>query len=143
MTDLNDILDTKGSDFKRPPLAPTGTYLCTIQKREFGKSSKKQTPYVRYTYINPIPQDDIEPEDLADIDLSKRTFRDDFYLTEDATYRVREHGEICGVDPDLSIREIIEEVVAKQVLVSVVQVPSMREGSDDMYNEVRGYAAVE
>ena len=67
----------------------------------------------------------------------------DFYLTEDATYRVREHGELCGVDPDLSIREIIEECIGKQVLVSVVQVPSQREGSDDMYNEVRGYAAVE
>lgn len=140
MTDLRSLLDTKGSEFERPPLLPVGTYGSTVLAREFGKSSKKQTPYVRFSYGNLRPGDDVEMEDLEGVDLGKRTMRSDFYLTENAVFMLREHAELLGIDTEQSLGEIIEEVVGKDVNLYIAQVPSTREGSSDMFNEIRGFS---
>ena len=71
MPDFNALLNADPTTFERPPTIPEGEYLAVIKSREFGKSAKKQTPFVRFHYGILQALDSVPEEALADIELSK------------------------------------------------------------------------
>lgn len=137
-----EILSRPVESAERPKPLPAGTYRLQITGFEYGSSSKKQTPYVRFNYSVVSPMQDVNTEQLAGIDLAAKKLRDDFYLTADALYRLREYLE-KKLNLNVSGRPFgacIAEVPGKTVIASVVQNPSQREGDDSIYNEISGYA---
>lgn len=121
---LRDLLSRPADGFKAPPPLPAGTYYGTISGTEYGESREKKTPYVRFTVKLMSPGQDIEPSMLEGIDLSRRDQRVDFFLTEDAVFRLVEFARTCNIAPEgRALSEIIQELgMGAAVKVDVVQV---------------------
>jgi hypothetical protein len=82
------------------------------------------------------------PEDaLEGIDLSKLKPRDDFYLTEDAMFRLREFFEMVGAVEN-STRESIEACIGKQVVATFGHTQSQRDPTR-VFSEIRSYSRAE
>jgi hypothetical protein len=141
MPDFNSLLDADPTSFERPPTLPEGEYLASIRAQEFGKSAQKQTPYVRFHYSIIQALDSVPQEALVDIDLSKAKMRDDFYITEDAMFRLRELFEIVDAVEN-STRESVAACVGKQVVITIGHSTSQKDPTRT-FAEIRSYAKAE
>lgn len=142
MPDFSHLLKRPADSFRKPPTLPAGTYDGLIMPGfELAESSQKKTPYVRFQVRLTAPGADIEPSSLLDetgqpIDISRRTYRLDFYLTDDATYRFNEFCESVGVDyRGRSLEQLFPEVCTKAVKVTLVQ--RMGQDGKEMFNEIK------
>lgn len=144
MVELNSLLNVSADSIKAPPRAPQGTYKALISKYEFGKSAKKSTPLVKFHYTQLQPQADISQDALTvagqPIDIGKLKLSDDFYLTEDALYRLVEYLKKLGIKTEgRNLGELIPEAVNRPVMFYVTQSPSTKPGSTDVYSEITSY----
>lgn len=141
MPDFNALLDADPTSFERPPTLPEGEYLAVIKGSEFGKSAQKQTPYVRFHYSILQALESVPQEALADVDLGKAKMRDDFYITEDAMFRLREFFEIIDA-VESNTRESVNAAIGKNVVITVGHSPN-RNDPTKFYAEIRGYSRAE
>lgn len=119
---FKDLLSTKLDDVKAPSALPEGTYHGTISSFEYGDNNKNKTPYVRFALKFHSTSDDVDPKDLADIDLASRKLSTDFYLTPDARWRLKEFLVSLGLKTDGgSFDELIPEAVGGSVIAYVTQ----------------------
>lgn len=133
--DFKSLLQKPADSFKKPPTWPGGTYHGKVKLTEFGESSQKKTPYLRVIAQPYAAGEDVDQAALEslNIDMSKRTFRDDFYLTEDALYRLTEFMHTCGINTDgRSHMECIPEIGGSDVLITVLMKPT--DDNTDFYN---------
>lgn len=116
------LLDEAPTEINRPKPLPQGTYLCTVTGWETGESSKKKTPFVRFSLLVIAADDDVDAEELeASGGFEGKTLRTDYYITADAVYRLDEFHEHCGLDitDEVSRKMRNDEVVNTQVKVYV------------------------
>jgi hypothetical protein len=149
MADFNAILNKGVEEAERPKPLPAGTYRAKIEGHEFGESRQKGTPYCRVR-LNPIEaQDDVDGEQLDEVlkqtdgDLSKKLVSSDFYLTEQAMWRLREFMEnTLGIKTSgRTFAETIPEMDGMTCLVSITH-QSSQDGKET-YANVSGFAADE
>lgn len=107
---LQELLGKPAESFVPPPVLPVGTYAFVVLKHEFGESSKKKTPYVRFHCRPQAAQDDVDQEALAAYGPFNKELRLDFYLTEDALFRINEFMEKLGMNTKTSLVELIQSV---------------------------------
>jgi len=139
--DFSNLLTKPVDTIERPPVLPAGHYFGSVAKYEFGESSQKKTPYLRVHVQLHSPDADIDPESIAKIDLSKRTLRSDFFLTEDALYRLKDFLISCEVKTEgRTLNEVIPEIINAQVKAQVTITPS-QDGSD-FYNNIKTLSGV-
>lgn len=120
--DFSKLLSKKADDCKPPPLLPDGTYKAVVGKYEFGTSTNKGTPFVKYQLQFIGAEDDVDETALAEIDLSKVQKSASFYLTESADYRFIDFCKSCGIKTEgMALNELIPEVTGQTVLVPVTQ----------------------
>lgn len=119
--DFSSLLNKPTDDIKRPPSLPAGSYFGIIEKHAFDESREKKTPYVSYTVkLTGEYGEDVDLEAVQGIEISKRTMRKDFYLTEDALWRLKEFLESCNIPmAGRSLGETIPEAVNCRVLCEV------------------------
>ena len=133
--DFKSLLSKPSDDITKPKPLPAGTYNGMVSKYEFGESKEKKTPYVRFFLTVHSAGEDIDPADIEGIDLTKKQLRRDFYLTDDALYRLKEFAVSIGVEATgRSLGEMIPDCVNAQVLIAVTQRNS-QDGSE-IYNDV-------
>lgn len=121
---FNALLDKQMGSVEKPKPFPEGPYNLLIIKREFGESQQKKTPYVRFEFRVVSPGAGVDQELLAHakIDFSKRTMREDFYLTDDALFRLTDFLQnALGLPSDLSTRLAVEQAVNRAVIGHVKQ----------------------
>ena len=138
------ILDRPASEIERPKPIPAGTYTALVKGLpEFGESSQKKTPYARFTFELIAAGDDIDQEALEEMGgIGGKTLRNDYYLTEDALWRIKQFAEDCGVDPEgLTVGQMLEYANGAQVQVVVRHEPA-RDGSDNIFARVAKTAPV-
>lgn len=130
--DLVKLLSKLLDDVKRPSAWPAGTYLGTISKFEFGDNNKNNTPYARFTVKVTAAGPGLEPSELEGIDLTKgREFRKDFYLTEDADWRLKEFIESVGVPTaGRTFAETVPECANAQVQLEIIQQNSTKNAEE-------------
>lgn len=130
--DFAKLLSKPLDDVKKPPAWPAGTYLGTISKFEFGDNNKNNTPYARFTVKVTAAGPGLEASELEGIDLTKgREFRKDFYLTEDADWRLKEFIESVGVSTTgRTFAETVPECANAQVQLEIVQQNSTRNAEE-------------
>lgn len=139
--DFKTLLSKPMDTVEKPKPLPAGTYNGSVQKYEFMESKEKKTPYARMHMSVHSAGADVDPDSLAGVDLSKKTLRKDFYLTDDAAYRLKDFIESCGVQTaGRTIGETIPELLNAQVLIDVTQRPS--EDGSDIFNDVRSVRGV-
>jgi hypothetical protein len=136
MVDFSKLLSKPLDDIAKPKPLPVGTYTGVISAYEYKESNnEKKTPYVRFSIKVTGATDDIDSSDLDGVDVAKKLLRKDFYLTDDAQYRVKEFLESAGISTSgRSLGETIPDAVNLPVLVGVTQ----RSGQDgtEIYNDV-------
>ena len=135
MPDFSQLLRKPAGEAKKPPVLPMGDYPAVVRGFEFGDQNRNKTPYVRFqTSLQDWPKDSsdewtvVDGEGNAtvvckdDVDLSKRSMRKDFFLTEDSLWRFDEFIRSCGINPNGRMyEEIIPEIVGQPVLAEVTQ----------------------
>lgn len=112
---------------EKPPLLPMGTYLGMIQGHRFDESRDKKTPFVEFEVKLLAAEADVDQAALAEIkDLSKRTQRVTFYLTDDSLFRLREFLEnhVKLNCKGRGFGEVIPETTNQQIKVHIKHVPS-------------------
>lgn len=97
--DFSGILDRAAGSIERPPTMPMGQYIWKIKGLpEYDKSAQKKTPYAEYTCV-PTKALDTVDEEALEACLNRKTGKKllsdmvqklTFYLTEDATFRLKE-----------------------------------------------------
>ncbi len=140
--DFRTLLSKPMDEIEKPKPLPAGTYYGTITDHKFDVSAQKRTPYVRFTVTLDSAGDNIDPSDLEGIDLAKKTQRKDYYLTEDALYRVKAMLESLGITTEgRALGECIPETRNARVMVEITQ----RNSSDgkDIYTDVADLVGVE
>lgn len=100
MTEVNfaDLLNVQVDTAERPKSFPIGNYQAIIAGHEFGTSSRKGTPFVRFFCKLVGPSEDVDEEIFEEVGgmealQARKPLRLDFYLTGDAMYRLREFLE--------------------------------------------------
>ena len=134
MVDFSALLRKPAGQAKKPPALPAGDFPGLIKSHEVGDSNKNKTPYVRFmVQLTGWPADapaewkdaDGNTVQQADFDLSKRQMRRDFYLTDDALWRLDEFLRSCGVvladDGSTPYEEALPQTVGAPVVAEVQQ----------------------
>lgn len=125
MPDFSSLLQSGWDDVKRAPPLPIGTYFGTITKYEFGESSKKQTPFVRYTVNLSEAGEDVDPDDLVGVELHKKIISTEYYLSDKALIMLKDFLESCGIDlAGKSRNETIPEAMGHDVQVQLIHEPN-------------------
>jgi len=143
MVDFSTLLRKPAGQAPKPKALPPGDYTGAIAKFEVGDNNKNKTPYVRF-FLNltgwPDSVDEADrtqdgPSGSHPIELGKRQLRRDFFLTDDALWRLDELLRSCGIDPSgRSYEECLPEAAGAQVVVEVQQY--MNQTSGEIGNQV-------
>jgi hypothetical protein len=137
---FKSMLDKPTTEAKRPPVLPAGTYYGTLVKWEPGESAQKKTPYIRFHAQLTGAGEDIDAEQMAEIDLSKKQMRMDFYMTPDAEFRIQEFMKsigIVGVGEGRPYGEMLPECIGKDVIVNVTQQMNQQDPTQPPFNNVQ------
>lgn len=132
--DFSQFLRKPAGEAKRPEALAIGDYAGVIKSFEIGDQNKNKTPYVRFHlgYVAPPPG-----VDLNGVDLSKRQARRDFYLTEDALWRLDELIKSCGVSADgRTYEEILPQLVGAPVVMEVQQYMNEKANPPEIGNQI-------
>lgn len=130
---FQDLLKRPVDSAKRPEAKPAGTYLGTIKEYKFDESSKQKTPFVRIIVNNVSPGADVDATLLEGVDLSKWNPGKDYYLTEDALYRLKELLVSCKIPTEgRGFDETIPELRGQPVQFVVTQRPYEDKSSGEM-----------
>lgn len=139
------LLEARPTEVDRPKPLPQGSYVCVVKGLpEYGESSKKKTPFVKFNLQPTAAMDDVDEGDLKAMGgFANKTIRATFYLTEDAVYRLDEFHEHCGLElnPKVSRRQRNEEAVNQQVIAFIKHTSS--EDGQSTYAELGKTAPVE
>ena len=126
---FKDLLSRPVDSAKKPPVKPPGTYHGIVAEHSFAESARQKTPFVRFVFNNIQPGEDIlngdarllKDEEGEPIDFSKWRPHKDFYLTDDALYRLREFLQSLGVETaGRSFQETIPETKGMPVILQAV-----------------------
>jgi hypothetical protein len=135
---FRELLNVKADDVKAPAVLPEGTYYGNIDRYEFGESSKAKTPYLRYTVKFHSAGDDISPDDLEGIDLSSRKLSNNFWLTPDALFRLKDFISSLGIAVEgRTLEELIPETAGMGVIAYVTQRMNPDNPEDPPRNEIK------
>lgn len=120
MVDFSQLLRKPVGEAKRPPALPVGDYPGVIKGYAFGDNNRNRTPYIRFTLGLTGWPEDADP--LDGVDLSKRQKTRDYYLTDDAEWRLHDFIQTLGLDLNgQSLEEAIPQTVGCSVMVSIRQ----------------------
>ena len=140
--DFAKLLSKPLNDVKKPPAWPAGTYLGHVARFEFGDDNQNKTPYARFHIKVTAAGPGLEASELEGIDLTKgREFRKDFYMTEEADWRLKEFIESCGVPTTgRTFGETVPECANAQVQIEIIQQNSKRNAEElvNFAGEVKG-----
>lgn len=135
---FQELLKKPVESAKAPVVKPAGTYTGTIKSFTFGESAKQKTPFCRLTIASVMPGQDVVADSEMMETIQKWTPGVDYYLTENALYRLRELLESCDVAvAGKGFDETIPQLVGKGVIFEVTQRPGeSQDGTVTMYNDI-------
>jgi hypothetical protein len=127
-------------DVKKPQPIPEGTYRARVASHSFDESAQKKTPFVRFQVVPTDAADGVDTDDLETSlqgqALTSKKLRCDFYLTDEALFRLKDLFVSCGIDSSgRTLEECIQEMDHKTVLIDVTKSPS--QDGETFYNNIK------
>ena len=117
---LKDLMSKPAEAFTPPPTLPAGTYVFLVKGYKFDKSKQKKTDFVRYELIPMSAEVDVDAEALTTYgSLQKRSMNLDFYLTDDALFRLTNFFQSLGFNTKLPLSELVELPVNHSIRATV------------------------
>ena len=137
------LLKTPAEEAVKPPPLPVGTYQATIVGFLFDKSRNKKTPFVRFEWAIQAPGEDVTLEDLEGVKWQGKKLSQDFYITSDAVYRLKDFFESLGTDiAGKTLEELIQASKGTPGLLSIIHRSGNDPESEDVYVEIDDVAAI-
>lgn len=136
MANISDILNRPAEDVEAPKPLPPGSYNCIVKGLpEQGESSKKKTPYLRFSFQIISARDDVEEDAIAEYETGKdgektpivgKIMTSDYYLTNDALFMLTDMLEALGIDfsGGKSVSAAIDESPNTECVIFVKHEPS-------------------
>jgi hypothetical protein len=131
MPDFTAWLSRPAGKAVRPPPLPVEMYAGKVQSYEYGDNNTNKTPYVRYQLsLTEWPEDVPEEKRVfkdregneVPINLQRVRLRRDFYLTDDALWRLDEFLRSCDIEPEgHDYGEVCPQAVGCNVTIEVQQ----------------------
>jgi hypothetical protein len=128
---FSDLLNLDAGSVRPPPLKPAGSYNGLIEGFKLDKSKHEQTPFVRVSIHNITPGENVTPESLlhddgkggmVPMDLSKYKPSKDFFLTNNALYRLTDFIKSLGVKVEgRSVAACLSDIKGLPVILDIVQ----------------------
>jgi len=119
MPDISHLLKQPAGRAEPPKPLEIGDYPGLVKSYEPSPENRNKTPGLRFQLVLTGWPDGVFPGPDSP-DITKRTMRKDFYLTEDALYRLDKFIRSCGIEPnDRPYDEILPQLVGKPVLIQV------------------------
>src|SRR6266576_1924337 len=111
MASFEDILNRPASETKMPEAYPVGTYHCLVDgPPEPGKSSQKQTDFLRFKLKILSPMQDVDAAKAAELQVVGKPIAAEYYITDNAAWRLKEflidHLGIENPEESKSFREM-------------------------------------
>jgi hypothetical protein len=131
--DFSKLLSKPLDNVKKPPPLPAGDYHGLISKYEFGDNNTNKTPYCRFELKITGPTEGVDASQIPEGTEwpLKRTFRKDYYLTEDADWRLKDFIESLGIQTSgRTFAETVPETLNLPCVVNIVQQNSQRNAGD-------------
>ena len=141
--DFSSILSKKASDVEAPASFPAGSYNLLVLGYQFGTSAKKQTPYVEFEFGVQAPGEDVDQEEYAKIkNPAEKHLKTQFYLSEEALFRLNDFLKSCGLDVDSerTLGEILPEVVNTSV-IGIIKKEMAQDGSGREFTRLNSFLA--
>lgn len=144
MPDFTSLLNKPAGQATKPEALNVGDYPGVISGYEMGEArNEKKTPFVRFGLKLIGWPEGAEPQTKKDgspMEVNGKTLRRDFYLTDDAMWRLDELLRGLGIDLEgKSYLEVLPMTVGSQVLVEVRQY--LNQQTNEVGNEVQGLKA--
>ena len=134
--DFKKLLSKNMDEVERPRPLPPGTYYGRVTKFTVDVSKEKKTPDVRFFLSVTSAGDGVDADSLNGVDLSKKQLRKDYYLTQDADYRLKEFIKSCGIQvAGRSFESTLPDTTNAPVIMEVTQ-RGATDGSGEFYNDV-------
>lgn len=132
MANISDILNRPAEEVKAPPTLPVGSYHTIIKGLpEQGESSKKKTPYLRFSYQIAAVGPDVDEDEVAAYEADGKKIvgsvvTNDYYTTEAALFILTEFLQDLGIDftGGKSVSAAIDESPNQEVVIYIKQEPS-------------------
>src|SRR5216684_2957065 len=147
MANFQDILNRPSEEIKPAPTLPMGSYhSIVVGLPEQGESSKKKTPFLKFTHKIIAPLDDVDPDAITEFEAEGETIvgqeiENTLYVTDKSANMLKEFLINCGVDlTGRSMAEGLDEVPNAEVIINI-----KHEASDDgkrVYSKVGSTARV-
>lgn len=135
MPDFSSLLKKPAGEAKKPPALPAADYPGVIKSFELGDNNKNKTPYVRLVLGLMSVPDGIDPSELEGIDITKRQQRRDFYITDDALWRLDQFIRSTGIEMNgREYEEVLPELVGTQVTIEIQQY--LNQNTNEIGNQV-------
>ena len=116
-----DLLATNTDDVEKPKPLPAGIFDATVKGFKLDINKNGNT-FVKFEYSNINAGPDVPPEDLEGLDLSKRLLTFNFYLTDGAKWRLKEHLQSLGISTTgKTFGELLPLTVGSAVRLEVIQ----------------------
>lgn len=135
--DFNSLLSTPTDNIEKPKPLPNGTYQGVIfGNPTFREAGQNQTPQVEFT-VRPTGSDDVDPSELAGINLSDKMLRASFWLSKDAQYRLVDFAKSCGISvTGRTLSEVISDLCMNTPVVMDVGSVQSKRDADTYFNTV-------
>lgn len=137
MANISDILNRPAEDVEAPKPLPPGSYNCIVKGLpEQGESSKKKTPYLRFSYQITAIRDDVDADAIAEYEAADKNgvstgivgkiVTSDYYLTNDALFMLTDMLTALGIDFEggKSVSAAIDESPNSECVVFIKHEPS-------------------
>jgi hypothetical protein len=120
MPSFEEILNMPVSEIKPPQAYPVGTYHCLIDgPAEPGKSSQKQTDFLRFKFKVLSPMKDVDAAAAAEMQVVGKIITNDYYIVDAAAYRLKEMLiDHLGLEGD-NLKELVGQAPGRQILVKL------------------------
>ena len=139
-TNFKNLLRKNLDDVKKPEPVPEGSYRGKLLSYSMENSARKGTPYVRFQVglreaLEGVDTDELK-EALQGAALETKKLRKDFYMTDEALYRLKDFFKSLSIEiQGRSIEECLVDTKDQEVLVEVTKRPS--EDGKEFYNDVK------
>jgi hypothetical protein len=127
MASFEEILNRPSTEIKPPEAYPVGTYHCLVEGLPVrGKSSQKETPYLRFKFKILSPMQDVNGAAAAAQQVVGKFITNDYYITDAAAFMLSDNllKDSLGIDGGTpenpkALHEMIAESPGKQLLVKL------------------------
>jgi hypothetical protein len=133
------LLRQPAGEAKAPEALPVSSlYPGVVRSFEYGNANKNKTPYIRFQVGLTGWAEDVEA--IPGLDITKRTFRRDVYMTPDSMHRIDTMLASFGLElSGRSYEEVIPEMVGQHVHADIQQYTSDTAGTLEVKNQCNAF----